>query len=151
MLQTGRSWIRFPMRLLNLFSLLSFSAALYLELTQPLTEISTSNLPEGLKRNRRVRLVTSPLSVPIVQEVWHRFLTTLWALSEEKSGLYVVFSFCWASPAQPFSDLSPTGLMNVLYCLYFWDSPNQEGQVPVFISPRNRAAQLYPPALGLSN
>jgi hypothetical protein len=24
-----------------------------------------------------------------------------------------------------------------------WDSPNLEGQVPVFISPRNRVAQLY--------
>jgi hypothetical protein len=26
--------------------------------------------------------------------------------------------------------------------------PNLEGQVPVFISPRNRVAQLYPQALG---
>jgi hypothetical protein len=26
--------------------------------------------------------------------------------------------------------------------------PNLEGQVPVFISPRNRMAQLYPRALG---
>jgi hypothetical protein len=28
------------------------------------------------------------------------------------------------------------------------DSTNLEGQVPVFISPRNRMAQLYPQALG---
>jgi hypothetical protein len=28
------------------------------------------------------------------------------------------------------------------------DSPNLEGQVPVFISPRNRVAPLNPPALG---
>jgi hypothetical protein len=28
------------------------------------------------------------------------------------------------------------------------DSPKLEGQVPIFISPRNRAAQLYPQALG---
>jgi hypothetical protein len=28
------------------------------------------------------------------------------------------------------------------------DSPNLEGQVPLFISPRNRVAQLYPQALG---
>jgi hypothetical protein len=28
------------------------------------------------------------------------------------------------------------------------DSPNLEGQVPVFISPRKRVAQLYPQALG---
>jgi hypothetical protein len=60
----------------------------------------------------------------------------------------VLFSFCEASPAQHFSDLSPTGLMSIVYCLYFWNSPNQEGQVPVFISPRNRVAQLYPRPLG---
>jgi hypothetical protein len=29
-----------------------------------------------------------------------------------------------------------------------WDSPNLEGEVPVFISPRNRVAQLCPQALG---
>jgi hypothetical protein len=29
-----------------------------------------------------------------------------------------------------------------------WDSPNLEDQVPVFISPRNRVARLYPQALG---
>jgi hypothetical protein len=28
-----------------------------------------------------------------------------------------------------------------------WDFPNLEGQVPTFISPRNRLAQLYPQAL----
>jgi hypothetical protein len=28
------------------------------------------------------------------------------------------------------------------------DSPNLEGQVPVFISPRNMVSQLYPQALG---
>jgi hypothetical protein len=55
----------------------------------------------------------------------------------------VVFNFSTASPAQPFTGLSPTGLGNILYCLYFRDSPNLEGQVPVFISPRNRVAQLY--------
>jgi hypothetical protein len=37
--------------------------------------------------------------------------------------------------------------MTIFYCL-IWDSPNLEGQVPVFISPRNRMAQLYPRALG---
>jgi hypothetical protein len=40
----------------------------------------------------------------------------------------VLFSFCRVSPAQPFSDLSLTGLMSIVYCLYFWGSPNQEGQ-----------------------
>jgi hypothetical protein len=34
------------------------------------------------------------------------------------------------------------------YILSHLRLPNLEGQVPVFISPRNRAAQLYPQALG---
>jgi hypothetical protein len=33
--------------------------------------------------------------------------------------------------------------MSIFYCLYFWDSLNLEGQVPVFISSRNRVVQLY--------
>jgi hypothetical protein len=37
-----------------------------------------------------------------------------------------------------------------IFCCLIWDSPNLEGQVPVFISPRNRVAKLYPRALGLS-
>jgi hypothetical protein len=45
----------------------------------------------------------------------------------------VVFSFCRASPTQPFLDLSSTGLINIFYCLYFLDSPNLEGQVHLFI------------------
>jgi hypothetical protein len=59
----------------------------------------------------------------------------------------VVFSFCRSLPAQTFSDLSPTELTTIFYCL-IWDSPNLEGQVPVFISPGKRVAQLYPPGIG---
>jgi hypothetical protein len=33
------------------------------------------------------------------------------------------------------------GLMSIFYGLYFLDSPNMEGQVPVFISPWNRVVQ----------
>jgi hypothetical protein len=33
--------------------------------------------------------------------------------------------------------------MSIFYCLYFRNSPNLEGQVRVFISPRNRVSQLY--------
>jgi hypothetical protein len=36
---------------------------------------------------------------------------------------------------------------HILLC-QFWDSPNLEGQVPLFISLRNRVAQLYPQAVG---
>jgi hypothetical protein len=60
----------------------------------------------------------------------------------------LVFSFSWASPAQLFSDLSPTGLTSLFYCLYFWDSHNLQSQIPVFISPRNSVAQLYSRTLG---
>jgi hypothetical protein len=35
-------------------------------------------------------------------------------------------------------------LRPIFHCL-IGDSPNLEGQVPIFISPRNRVAQLYPP------
>jgi hypothetical protein len=54
--------------------------------------------------------------------------------------------FC-ALPEQSLLGRSPSELTTIFYCL-FWDSPNLEGQVPVFISPRNRVAQLYPWALG---
>jgi hypothetical protein len=61
------------------------------------------------------------------------------ALSDERTGLkFAVQSLNRPSRAEP---------VIILYCL-IWDSPNLEGQVPVFISPRNRVAQLYPWALG---
>jgi hypothetical protein len=31
------------------------------------------------------------------------------------------------------------------------DSPNLEGQAPVYVSPRGRVAQLYPPGIGLTS
>jgi hypothetical protein len=37
--------------------------------------------------------------------------------------------------------------MTIFYCP-ICDSPNLEGQIPVFISPRNRVAQLYTRVLG---
>jgi hypothetical protein len=54
----------------------------------------------------------------------------------------IVSIFCCALPAQSFSGLNPAGLMTIIYCLRFWDSLNLEGQVPVFISPRNMVTQL---------
>jgi hypothetical protein len=55
--------------------------------------------------------------------------------------LYTCF---WVLPEQSLLDRSPAELTTIFYCL-IWDSPNLEGQVPVFISPRKRVAQLYPP------
>jgi hypothetical protein len=46
MLQAGRSWVQFPMRLLDFFSWLNpSSCTVALGPTQPLTEMSTRNLP----------------------------------------------------------------------------------------------------------
>jgi hypothetical protein len=53
----------------------------------------------------------------------------------------------WSLPEQSYLSRSPTELTAISYCL-LWDSPNLEGQVPVFITPRNRVAKLYPRALG---
>jgi hypothetical protein len=53
----------------------------------------------------------------------------------------------WALPEQSLLSRSPAELTAIFYCL-IGNSPNLEGQVPVFISPRNRVAQLYPRALG---
>jgi hypothetical protein len=60
----------------------------------------------------------------------------LWgALSDERTGLQ--------SAVQSLKGPIRTEPVTILYCL-IWDSSNLEGQVPVFISPRNRVAQLYP-------
>jgi hypothetical protein len=58
----------------------------------------------------------------------------------------LLYNCFWALPEQPHLSRSPTELTAISYCL-IWDSFNLEGQVPVFISPRNRVAQLYPRAL----
>jgi hypothetical protein len=59
----------------------------------------------------------------------------------------LLYNSFWALPEQPHLSRSPTELTAISYGL-IWDSPNLEGQVSVFISPRNRVAQLYPRALG---
>jgi hypothetical protein len=71
------------------------------------------------------------------------FLSEGWCLrvtvSDERTGLQFA--------VQSLTDPSRTGPITILYCL-IWDSPSLEGKVLVFISPRNRVAQLYPRALG---
>jgi hypothetical protein len=56
----------------------------------------------------------------------------------------VVFSFSWASLAQPFSGLSPTGLMSIFHCLDFWDSPNLEVSF-LYLFPSRTGYHSYTP------
>jgi hypothetical protein len=71
--------------------------------------------------------------------VWN-LRSFLWgALSDERTGLqFTVQSLNGPSRVEP---------VTILYCL-IWDLANLEGQVPIFISPRNKVAQLYPWAVG---
>jgi hypothetical protein len=59
----------------------------------------------------------------------------------------LLYNCFWAFPEQSPLCRSPVELTAIFYCL-ICDFPNLEGQVPVFISPRNRPVQLYPRALG---
>jgi hypothetical protein len=59
----------------------------------------------------------------------------------------LLYNCFWALPEQSLSGRSSAELTALFYCL-IWDSPNLEGQVPVFISPRNKAAELHSRALG---
>jgi hypothetical protein len=80
---------------------------------------------------------------------------TRFALLSDICGLHVVECPRWREDGSviysynllSLSGPSPAELVTTSYCLT-WDCPNQESQVPVFISPRNRVAQLYPQALG---
>jgi hypothetical protein len=59
----------------------------------------------------------------------------------------VLFSFCRALPAQPFSDLSPTGLTSIVYCLYLWDPPQPGGPGSCIYFPQKQGSPVI--ALGI--
>jgi hypothetical protein len=63
----------------------------------------------------------------------------------------VVYNYYWCSPAQLFSGPIFFRLTTTFYCLRCETSPNLEGQIPVFIFPRNRVTKLCPQALGFSH
>jgi hypothetical protein len=66
-LQTGRSLVRFPMRSLDFsIDLNPSSHFMTLVSTQPLTEISTRNLPEGKGRPARKADNLSAICEPII-------------------------------------------------------------------------------------
>jgi hypothetical protein len=54
----------------------------------------------------------------------------------------LLYNCFWSLPEQSLFGRSPAELTAIFYCLISYSS-NLEGQVPVFISPRNRMAQLY--------
>jgi hypothetical protein len=68
-------------------------------------------------------------------------------LWREDGSVIYSYSCFWALLEQSFSGPSPAELTAIFYCL-IWDSTNLEGQVPVFISPRNRLPHLYPSGTG---
>jgi hypothetical protein len=55
----------------------------------------------------------------------------------------LLYNCFWALPEQSLLSQNPSELTALFDCL-IWDSPNPEGQVPVFISPLNKMTQLYP-------
>jgi hypothetical protein len=57
-------------------------------------------------------------------------------------------SFTIASGPRQCSHAQVRVLQDHILLSQIQDSPNLEGQVPIFISPRNRVAWLYPQALG---
>jgi hypothetical protein len=70
------------------------------------------------------------------------------ALSEERTDLSFIIAAVFASAVILRSE--SRGAHDLILLSQIWDSPNLEDQVPVFISPRNGVARLYPQALGYS-
>jgi hypothetical protein len=56
----------------------------------------------------------------------------------------VLFSCCWTSPGQSVSHPNPARLVSVFYYLNFWDTPNLEGQVPIFMSFQEQRSKVMP-------
>jgi hypothetical protein len=88
-------------------------------------------------------------------ELMTRFLLSLWQwgflymghpLWREDGSVIYLYNCFSALPEQSLLGRSPAELTDIFCCL-IWGSPSLEGQVPVFISPRNMVAQLYSRAL----
>jgi hypothetical protein len=69
------------------------------------------------------------------------------ALSDERTGLSFTIA---AGPRQCILGSESGGTYDHILLSQIRDSPDLERQVPVFISPRNRVAQLYTQVLGTS-
>jgi hypothetical protein len=81
MLSARRSWVQIMMKSLDFFNVCNPSSrTMALGSTQPLTEMSTRNLPGGVKDGQHIRLATLMPSVSrLSRKMWEpRHLTTLW-------------------------------------------------------------------------
>jgi hypothetical protein len=79
--KAGRSRDQFPLRSLVFFQMTYLSSrTMALASTQPLTEMSTRNLPGGKRRSKRKADNLTAICEPIFEKMWEpRRLTTLWA------------------------------------------------------------------------
>jgi hypothetical protein len=136
--------------ILFLSSLFNYSTAISIDSLNSMTTTNSLSESELLYDWRFTGtlfvLETSPLRLTISNffqlNTWGHspYVHPLWR--EDRS---VVYNCCWPSPAQSFSGPSPAELMTTFYS-QIRDSPNLQGQVPLFISPTMRVAQLYPQA-----
>jgi hypothetical protein len=65
-------------------------------------------------------------------------------LSDEKSGMY--FSIFAEHNQRSISQV----WVPLFYCLHFWDSPDLEDQIPVFISSHVQSNPVVPQGIGLA-
>jgi hypothetical protein len=82
----------------------------------------------------------------LLSYVWG-FLAVGHPLWREDGSVIYSYDCFWILPVQSLSGPSTAEFMVLYYCL-IWDSPNLDGQVSVFISLRNRVAQLHIPGTG---
>jgi hypothetical protein len=66
------------------------------------------------------------------------------ALSVERTGLLITVQLLLGLTSAVLLGSESRWTKTLFHFPSFWDSPNLEGQVPVYVSPRNKVAQLYP-------
>jgi hypothetical protein len=76
-------------------------------------------------------------------------LLILASLSDERTDLSFTIVAVFTSAVIRRSE--SRGAHDQILLSQIWDFPNLEDYVPVFISPRNRVARLYPQALGVTS